>query len=327
MTSHRMDFKLLILAAVALSAFAQGAARAEIAVVLNSRDDDMSLIDTTTYKVVKRVPLGKEPHHLIPTPDGKHIILGNAAGNDMVLLDATSGDIVKRYPRIPDPYHLGYSPDQKWFVVTANRLDRVDIYRHDNGNFALAAKVPMPKTTSHIAFSPDSGTVYVTVQESHEVAAIDLPTQQVKWKVKTGTQPAGIWLTPDTKHALVGVMGEDYVDVLATGDGKSVKHIKTGKGAHALWPRGDGKHVFITNRVDNTVSTIDMHKLEVVDSFPVPGGPDCIEIRKDGSEMWVTSRWINRVSVIDLNTKKLKHSIPVGRSPHGIYFQSHAARH
>jgi YVTN family beta-propeller protein len=63
-----------------------------------------------------------------------------------------------------------------------------------------------------------------------------------------------------------------------------------------------------------------------VETITVPGGPDDMELKKDGSELWVTSRWIGRVSVIDMKTRQVKHSIPVGRSPHGLYFHSHAPR-
>lgn len=89
---------------------------------------------------------------------------------------------------------------------------------------------------------------------------------------------------------------------------------------------GDGKHVFLSNRVANTISIIDMPTLKIVETFPVPNGPDDMELRKDGTELWVTTRWINRVSVIDMKTKQVKHSIRVGRSPHGLYFHTHAPR-
>ncbi|MEK7839988.1 MAG: YncE family protein, partial [Pseudomonadota bacterium] len=117
-------------------------ARAEFAFVLNSKDDDISLIDTKTYQVVRRIPVGKEPHHLIPTPDNKRLIVANAAGNDLVIFDPHTAEVLQRIPRIPDPYHLGFSPNQKWFVITANRLNRVDIYHHDQGQLKLAAKIP-----------------------------------------------------------------------------------------------------------------------------------------------------------------------------------------
>lgn len=299
---------------------------AEVAVVLNSNDDDISLIDTATYKEVKRVPIGKGPHHLIPTPDNRHLIVGNTNSNELVYLNPVTGDIVKRVPRIADPYQLGFSPDGKWFVAVGNRLDRVDVYRHEHDTLTLAKAIPLPKTPSHVAFARDSKTAYVTLQESNEVAAIDLGVQAVRWLVPTGKQPAGIWLTPDGKHLLVGITGEDYVDVLAANDGKSLNKLKTGAGAHNFLPRGDGRHVFLSNRVANTVSVIDMAALKVTESFPVPNGPDDMELRQDGAELWVTTRWINRVSVIDMKTKQVKQSIRVGRSPHGLYFHTHAPR-
>jgi YVTN family beta-propeller protein len=317
----------LLRSTLLLGALLATSVRADVAIVLNSNDDDMSIIDTTTYKEIKRVPIGKGPHHLIPTPDDRLIVVGNTQSNDLVYLDPKTGDVVRRLPRIPDPYHLGFSPDQRWLVITGNRLDRVDLYRHDAGNLTLAAQLPLAKVPSHMAFSADSKTVYVTLQESDQVAAIDLATQTTRWVAPTsGRQPAGVWVTPDGKHLLVGLTGADYVDVLAVADGRALKRIATGMGAHAFLPKGDGRHVYLSNRVANTVSVIDQTTLAVVDRIDVPGGPDCMELRKDGTELWVTSRWINRVSVIDLTTKKLKHSIRVGRSPHGLYFHTHAPR-
>lgn len=319
------NFPLLYPALLALALLASSAC-AEIAVVLNSNDDDISLIDTATYREIKRVPIGKGPHHLIATPDNRFLVIGNTTSNELVYLDPLTGAIAKRLPRIPDPYQLGFSPDGKWFVTATNRLDRVDAYRHENHTLTLAARFDLPKTPSHLAFRRDSKLVWVTLQESNEVAAIDLAALTVAWVVPTGKQPAGIWATPDGKHLLVGITGEDYVEVLSTADGKSLKRLQTGAGAHNFLPMGDGRHVFLSNRVANTISVIDMTMLKIVESFPVPNGPDDMELRKDGSELWVTTRWINRVSVIDMKTKQVKHSIRVGRSPHGLYFPSHAPR-
>lgn len=313
--------------ALLLTALVATPVSAEVALVLNSNDDDMSIIDTTTYREIKRVPIGKGPHHLVPTPDDRYVVVGNTQSNDLVYLDPHTGDVLQRLPRMADPYHLGFSPDQRWLVITGNRLDRVDLYRHDAGKLTLTAQLPLPKVPSHVAFSADSKSAFVTLQESDQIAAIDLTTQKTRWVAPTtGRQPAGIWVTQDGKHLLVGLTGTNYVDVLSAADGRPVKRIVTGNGAHNFLPKGDGRHLFLSNRVANTISVIDQTTLTVVDTISVPGGPDCMELRKDGTELWVTSRWINRVSVVDLATKKIKQSIRVGRSPHGLYFATHAAR-
>jgi YVTN family beta-propeller protein len=324
--SRRHRLTRLVLPGLAVLAALAAPVRADVAIVLNSRDDDMSLIDMTTYREIARVPIGKEPHHLVPTPDGRNVVVADAMGNELVVLDPATGAIRRRVPRIADPYHLGFSPDRRWFVVNGNRLDRVDIYRYESGKFKLAGRVPLARTPSHMAFARDSRTVYVTAQESDRVAAIDLATQRIRWFAPTGHQPAGIWLTPDGAHLLVALTGGDSVEVLSAHDGRRLIQFRTGKGAHSFLPLGDRRHVLLSNRMQNTISVIDEKTLRVVETFPVPDGPDDMELRRDGAELWVTSRWINRVSVIDMKTKRLIHSINVGRSPHGLFFQNHAPR-
>jgi YVTN family beta-propeller protein len=123
---------------------------------------------------------------------------------------------------------------------------------------------------------------------------------------------------------MVGVMGEDYVDVIDWRKRASVHRIVTGKGAHNLRGLGDGRHVFITNRIANSVSLIDMQTMKVLYSMPVSGGPDCMEVTEDRRFMWVTQRFARQVAVVDIPARKVVTTIQVGRSPHGIYFRNRA---
>jgi DNA-binding beta-propeller fold protein YncE len=227
-----------------------------------------------------------------------------------------------------DPYHLRFSADMKWFVTVANRLNHIDIYRWDGKDLALAKRIPSGKTPSHIWIDTKSTTAFATMQDSDELVAVDLATQTLKWRVKTGAMPADVFGTPDDKHLLVGLTGSDHVQVFdVTGpQAKLVKSIQTGEGAHAFRALGDGRHVFVGNRVANTVNKIDYLKLESVGQFKAPGGPDCMEVTADGKLLLVSSRWIKKVSVIDIATGQLVRQVKVGKSPHGIWTLDHAKR-
>lgn len=292
--------------------------------VLNSRDASVSLIDKAARTESRRITVGKEPHHLYPTPDGKSVIVGNAMSDDLVFFDPGTAEVQRRISSIDDPYQLGFSPDTRWFVTAALRLDRVDIYRYEGGDLKLAKRLSVPKAPSHIWFSADSSTVFATLQDSNEIVAISLQKLEPIWKLRTGKQPAGILITPDDRHLMVGVMGENFVDVIDWRAQKSVKRIVTGRGAHNLRGLGDQRHVFVTNRVDNSVSCIDMRSFQVVSSFAVPGGPDCMEITSDRKTMWITNRFARQVSLVNLADGKIFHTIGVGRSPHGIFFADRA---
>jgi YVTN family beta-propeller protein len=308
----------LLLAGLAADAWAS------VVVVLNSGDATVSLLDQDSRRELRRFDVGKEPHHLMATPDGKTLIVANAASNELHFLDPVTGEVRKRVRNIPDPYQIGFSPDHKWFVANALRLDRVDIYEANGDELRPVKRVPLARTPSHMAFTSDSQFVFVTLQESDEVAAIRLADQSVQWKLKVGRQPAGVWMTPDEKHLLVGIMGEDHVEVIDWRARRSVKRIATGKGAHNFRPLGDGRHVFVGNRVAGTVSLIDQATLEKKYDIAVPNGPDCMEVSADRRWLWITQRFGKTVAVVDIDARRIAHTIPVGRSPHGVFFVNSA---
>ena len=324
-------FFLRCFAPVVLVFLLSGVATAQAApplFVLNSLDADVSVIDPISWKVTRRIPTGKEPHHLYLTPDEKSVIVANAGGDSLTFIDPRTAEVQRVVRNTLDPYQLRFSPDMKWFVTVANRLNHIDIYRWDGKDLTLAKRIPSGKTPSHIWIDSKSTTAYATMQDSDELVAVDLPTQTLKWRVKTGPMPADVFGTPDDKYLLLGMTGGNHVEVydVSGAQPKLFKSIPTGDGAHAFRAVGDGRHVYVSNRVANTVNKIDYQQLMSVDQFKAPGGPDCMEVSADGKLLFVSSRWIKKVSVIDTTTGKLVRQIPVGKSPHGIWTLDHAKR-
>jgi YVTN family beta-propeller protein len=314
------------------TAWAQGA---RPIFVLNSQDADVSVIDPASFTQLRRVPTGKEPHHLYLAPDEKTLIVANAASNSLTFIDPASGAVRRTVPGIVDPYHLRFSPDMKWFVTAANRLNHVDLYRWQGAEVAeplkLVKRIEAPKTPSHLSIDSKSTVVYVSLQDSDELMAIDLATQAPRWKLKVGKMPADLHLTADDRLLLVGLTGDKVVEVYdvsgpAGTPARLVKRIETGNGAHAFRAKGDKRHVFVSNRVANTISLIDTQSLTVVEQYPGPGGPDCMEMLADGKTLLVTSRWARKLTFIDLASKKVVRQVDVGRSPHGVWTLDHAPR-
>ncbi|WP_431733163.1 YncE family protein [Hylemonella gracilis] len=299
--------------------------------VLNSKDADVSVINPSTWEEIKRIPTGKEPHHLYLTPDEKSLIIANAFGDSLTFIDPRTAEVQRTVRGILDPYQLRFSPDMQWFVTAANRLNHVDIYRWDGENLTLAKRIPTRRTPSHIWIDAASTTAYVTMQDSSELVAIDIPTQKLLWRISTGTLPADVYGTPDGRHLLIGLTGGDGVEIYALGASSDVpprlkQTLPTGAGAHAFRVVGDGRHVLVSNRVANTISKIDFLNLAVVDEFPGPSGPDCMDLTADGRYILLSSRWAGMLSVIDTETRKVVRQVKVGKSPHGVWTLNHAPR-
>lgn len=300
--------------------------------VLNSLDASISVIDPVGFVERKRIPTGKEPHHLYLTPDEKSLLVANAMSNSLTFIDPVTAEVQRTLVDIADPYHLRFSPDMKWFVTAANRLDHVDLYRWQPQDavapMKLVKRIAAPKTPSHLAIDSRSTVVYVTLQDSDELMAIDLARQEPRWKIKIGKMPADLYLSPDDKRLFVGLTGDRFVEAydVSAPQPRLLQRILTGDGAHAFRSRGDGRTLFVSNRVANTISVIDIQTMALTGQLPAPGGPDCMDLLADGRTLLVSSRWARKLSFVDVETRKVVRQVPVGRSPHGVWTLDHAPR-
>jgi YVTN family beta-propeller protein len=298
--------------AVSVSSWAAG-----IAFVVNSDSASVSVIDMATLKEVRRIPTLRESHHLALSPDGRSLLVGDTAGNQMMFLDPNSGEVQKRLP-VTDPYQLGFSPDAKFLTVNGLARNQVDVY--DAATMKLLKRFPVVATPSHLAYSPDSSTVFVSLQDTGKLAAFDLVTMTEKWMMPIGKTPAGVlWLNG---RVLVADMGTDYLAAADPATGKVMAHIETGKGAHQLFLSPDGKILWVNNRAGGTTVSLDSTTLKPIRVYNIPGGPDDLAFAPNG-KIWITRRWAEKVAVLDPATGAYE-TIEVGRSPHGLFLNPNA---
>src|SRR5258708_14606207 len=113
-------------------------------IVLNSGEATLSLIDEATRQVVATVPTGKEPHHLMATPDSSSLIVANSVSNNLMFVDPKTGKPQRWVENIEDPYQVGFSPDKKWFVTTGLRLHRLGLHSNHHPHINPTNPLPPP---------------------------------------------------------------------------------------------------------------------------------------------------------------------------------------
>jgi YVTN family beta-propeller protein len=297
--------------------FSPAAHAAGAVLVMNSGEASLSIIDMAGQRELKRIPALREPHHVMLTPDRKELLVGDTVANEMLALDPATFEIRRRIP-VADPYQLGFSPDGKYLVLNGLARNQVDI--HEAGSYRLVKRFPLKSMPSHMDFSPDSATVFISLQGTGKLAALDLRGMTVRWTADVGPAPAGVmW---HNGRVLVANMGADNVAVVDPATGKVERRIRTGKGAHQLFPAPDGKTIYVNNRIDGTSTLLDAATLNPIRTYKLPGGPDDIVFAPDG-KVWFTLRFVHKVAVLDPASGDFT-TIDVGRSPHGIFLNARA---
>lgn len=313
----RLLLAVLMLLAAGSAWAASPAVAAGLAFVVNSGSASISVVDMGAEKELRRIPVLREPHHLALSPDGRELLVGDTVGNEMLFLDPATGAVKRQVP-VADPYQLGFSPNGRFLTVNGLARNQVDVY--DAATMKLLHRFPLASMPSHLAYAPDSSVVYVSLQGSDRLAAIDLTRMAVLWDAPVGRTPAGV-LWHDGR-VLVADMGADDIAVVDPTDGRVERRIHVGRGAHQMFLSPDGRTIWVNARVEGTTTALDARSLAVTRTYRIPGGPDCIDFAPDG-KLWITRRWAEKVDVLDPATGATR-SIDVGRSPHGIFLNARA---
>ena len=299
-----------------LAAIGHAAANGAVLVV-NSGAASLSVVDMTTHKEIRRIPVLREPHHVMLTPDRRDLYVGDTGGNEILDLDPATFALRQRFP-VADPYQIGFSPDGKLLTVNGLARNQVDIY--DAASMKLVKRFPLHTMPSHMAYAPDGSRVFVSLQGTNRLAAIDLRAMKVLYETAVGDTPAGVlWLNGKILVALMGVNGVAVVD---PANGHVERIVPTGEGAHQLFLSPDKRILYVNNRVESTTTALDAATLAVQRTYKVPGGPDDIDFAPDG-KLWITQRFAHGVAVLDPVSGAVE-SIKVGRSPHGLFINAEA---
>jgi len=287
-------FVLLALCALALSA------RAATLVVLNKSEQSASLIDPESGKTVIKLPVGRGPHELVVTPDGRTAYVANfgrfgvfppgdtthtQAGNTITVLD-----LVER--KVKSTFDFGTNTGQHGFAV-----------------------------------SRDGKYVWVTSETPQSLLEIDAASGKIlnQWKTNQDRSHLVV-VTPDEKKFYVTNTVSGSVSVIDRASG-AVKVIPVGAGAEGITIAPDGREVWVAWRTDNKISVIPTAKDEIVETFAAGGeGPQRVQFTPDGKEAWVSNVRNDTLTVFDAKSRKMVATLNVGKSPAGIVFSPDGRR-
>lgn len=289
--------------------------------VPNSKSDTVTVIDPTTYRVLKTVKVGHEPQHVVPSWDLKTLWVNNDLGNSLTPIDPRTGRF-GRPVRVSDPYNLYFTPDGRYAVVMASADHRLNFL--DPHTMALRSSVPVPCAgVNHADFSADGRYFLVSCEFSGKVLKVDTAAMRVidVLRLPGGmSKPQDVKMSPDGKVFYVADMMRDGVWMVDGDRLKVVGFLATGRGAHGLYVTRDSKRLLVTNRDEGSISLLDPATRKPVGKWHLPGGgsPDMGGLSPDGKVFWVAGRYNGVVYAISTTNGRLLRKIKVGRGPHGL---------
>ena len=238
-------------------------------------------IDTATDAVIAKVPVGKDPAHVVVTPDGRFAYVANGGDNSVSVVDIQALRVVATIPVGAGPHGMRLSPDGKQAWVANLKGGTVSVI--DTGSRKPVARIAVGQGPAQVGFTPDGRLGFVSLSKEDRVAVIDPASRKLIRKVTVGTVPIQLYATPDSRLLLVANQGTrekpgKTVSIIDLGSFKSVATIETGAGAHGVVIEREGRLAFVTNTYADTVSVIDIAQRSVIATVPAGRGPNGVSV-------------------------------------------------
>jgi YVTN family beta-propeller protein len=313
--------------------------------VPNTNDNTVSIIDPTTYRVIKTLATGKDPEHIVPSYDLQTIWVLNDLGNSVMQIDPNTAKLGKTIP-VNHPYNLYYTPDGRYAIIVDDIQKRLD-FRHPQ-TMVLHDSLPVKcEGINHMDFTAEGRYAIASCELSSMLVKIDVAKHKVIKYLRISLKhsqkhamPQDVRSSPDGSTFYVADMMMDGVFLIDPYSFQQIGFIATGKGAHSIYPSRDGKLMYISNRGCNMMSNcpqrgpgniavLDPTTQKIIARWLIPGGgsPDMGNVSADGSELWLSGKFDKEVYVFNTTTGELSHRIPVGNEPHGLTYWPQPGRY
>jgi len=193
-----------------------------------SHSTQAEVLNVDTHEKIGAITELKGIHGVIAVPSAGRGMTTNGRSNSLTIFDLKTLKPIVELPTGKNPDALMYDPfSHRVFIfnhsdVTTTVIDIVEgkvVGTVDVGGTALEAGV-----------SDEKGTIFVNLEDSHEIVSFDAKTLAIKnkWKIAPGEEPTGLAI--DLKnHRLFTVCHNGWMMVLDSEKGNIVAQLPIGK--------------------------------------------------------------------------------------------------
>jgi YVTN family beta-propeller protein len=283
------------------------------------------------FALVGKIPVGRMPHQLAVSPDGKFIAVNNRMAATTSVIDTTAMKEIARLPVGKQPHGILWSPDSKTLFIAHERDNYIS--RFDAGGWKslppLMVGVPQHVLAMSAARPNELWFTVTNSNENDHLRAYDLDSKKIT-RVKVN-DVHDAYFTPDGSEIWTSSSG--FLDkpsdrmVIYDPIAKTVKqeiHLKGRYPFHTLkafqdsvYYPGNKSVMVLSDHLGPSLVWMDWRERIVLGETKLGQQPFHSTYDVEGDRILVTTNVDGMVNVIDMKTRQVVQKLPVTKA-HGI---------
>ena len=289
--------------------------------VLNKADDTLMVFDVPSHVLLKTIPVGREPHEVAVTPDGRKAYVANVGDDSLSVVDLSQGKVARtlKPDSMDQPHGLAVTPDGRHLFVTSEGSHR--LYLIDARRDVVQRSITTNQKGSHMVTIGQKGTrAWVANRGSDSLSLYELPGLKLLRTMKVGPGPEGIALSPNGRFVVTSLQGAGQVAVVDAGRSGVLTRLPAGETPiRVLFPAASPMAI-VSNRGSNDVTFIDVAGRHVIATVTVGRRPGGMAVNGRGTRLYVANNDSGTVSIVSIPGREVSGTIQAGRTPDGLAF-------
>ncbi|MGH8531712.1 MAG: beta-propeller fold lactonase family protein [Gammaproteobacteria bacterium] len=258
-------------------------------VTANKDTADVSIIDTRSYRVLHRIPIGKNPEfarvygkraHVTyepgvedgPSAPGQKVIGPPAA---IAVIDLARGVVAQTLPSGQEAEGTEFSPDGKRMLVANEGDNTIAVYDTGSGERTETIRIESHgERPRGIKRSPDGRYYAVALEFSAKLLLLDPDLQAIK-TVPTGASPYGMAFDRDGKRLFVVAARAKALEALEAKTFAKIAAVPIGERCWHFTFTPDYNRILVACGRSHEIRVIDAERyttLEILGGFKLPWG-------------------------------------------------------
>lgn len=250
------------------------------------------------------------------------------AANEVIAVDAASHRITAEYTGVVNPHGLVATPDGEYLVAGSlqetpapagapHDSPTSKLYLIHPGHGHVMLTIPVAGWTHHQAITPDGRYVMSTHATRGDVSVLDMHSNKIIRRIKTGPAPNYTVITRDGKHAYVSNSGNGTITEIELANWEPVRALDAGPSPEHMVFSSDEKTIYVTNPRAGTVSAVSVTSGKVTGSYDI--GPDVhgLDIGDDGKTLFASSKKAETLTSVDTTSGKMR-SVALAPAPYHL---------
>jgi DNA-binding beta-propeller fold protein YncE len=309
---------------------------------LSKTDKKLVVIDYKNLKIIEKIPVGKDPHEIVTSADGKTAYVSNTGSGRLHTIDIIdlpslkNSDSIDTYP-LMGPHGLAFVKDKLWFTAQGTKT----IGSYDPSSKKINQVIGSGQNRTHmLKVSKDSQHIFATNVGSGTVSIFDynlhpptitpmgyaLPTAKPFWDwsqaiINVDPDVEGLDISADEKELWTTSPSTGKIYIIDIHSKRITKTIDAKIfGANRLKFSNEDKFVLISSLKTGELVIFDSKSKKEITRLKLGTGASEILIDKDSNNVFISCTPDNYVVVLDLKTFKIIKKIDIGGRPDGLTF-------